>query len=86
MFWGGGGGGGDIYCRWHILKEDVHYLNTSLTGKWVLLVRKSYRRACITEGHVLEEDLPYWMAYCVVHVVLENMFYWRTVFTSKFFL
>ena len=43
--------GVNMSCGWQILKEDVHYCKTCLTGKHVLLVG---RRACITGGHIAQ--------------------------------
>ena len=57
----------DMSSGWHILQEDVSFwisyrrmcLTESLTGELVLLGGMSYRKACLTEGHILKEGISY---------------------------
>ena len=79
----------DMSSGWHILQEDVSFwisyrrmcLTGSLTGEQVLLGGMSYRKACLTEGHILKEGMSYRRTYLKGgHILQEDMSYRKTCY------
>ena len=68
----------DVPCKSVIFQDGISY-RICLTGGQVLLEVMSYRRACLTERHILQEDRLYWRV-CLIggHVLPKGMSYmWK---------
>ena len=43
-----------------------------------VVTKLSYRKTCFMGGHVLREDMSYWMT-----CLMEEIYYWRTYLTGR---